>query len=302
MQKLLRSVSRTAAAFLLSNTLIPWCQAQIWNKSVTVEIRAPDHKPDGKTWDLEIPVLFGALMPTMGDPAPDMMLCVVDTAGHENCIHDSRLNPAGVPLSICPNAYVCTFSNVKVPGTGYFGLLIVDLDPLPSKQDYMLAAIMRNGGQEDPSQAWKIEKNIKGLIAQWHVYGGPDEYQQADVADCSIKNPCFGDSRGGIPSLAIGELAVGVCGMPMTGVLDFGPGYGAGSVTFTCRMTANECPGHSEYTWNFGDGTKVTTTVPQASHIYNGAGSFAVTVTPRCIRISSACDAKPVSTRVTIGH
>jgi hypothetical protein len=296
----------TVAAGILSGALVQpglsQAQAPSWDKSITVEIRAPDHKPDGKTWDMEIPVLIGALMPTMGDPAPDMMLCVVDTAGHDFCIHEAKRNQAGVPYSICPNAYICTFSNVKIPNSGYYGVLIVDLDPFPNKQDYMLAAIMRNGGPEDPDQAWKIEKGIKTLARRWNVVGAPDEFPQAAAGDCTPKDPCFGDSRGGIPSLAIGDLKVTVCGMPMSGTVEFGPGDSAGSVNFDFRMTANECPGGTQYTWSFGDGSKMTTNGPRAVHAYAGSGSFTVTVVPRCIRKTSACDAKPISTRVSIGH
>src|SRR5262249_23228635 len=157
---LLNVICPMLAASMLPGPLsdLAYAQSGGWDKSVVIEVRAPDHKPDGKTWDLEIPVLIGALMPTMGDPAPDMMLCIVDTAGGEDCIHGPGRNAAGVPYSICPNAYVCSFSNVKIPGSGYYGVLVVDLDALPNKQDYMLAAVMRNGGPEDPDQAWKIEK------------------------------------------------------------------------------------------------------------------------------------------------
>src|ERR1700694_846276 len=86
-------------------------QNKNWNKTISVEVRAPDHKPNGKTWDLDIPVMIGALMPTLGDPAPDMMLCVVDGAGASSCIHKAERNAAGVPYSICQNAYVCDFTN-----------------------------------------------------------------------------------------------------------------------------------------------------------------------------------------------
>jgi hypothetical protein len=279
-----------------------YTQTGDWDKSITLEVRAPDHRKDGKTWDMEIPVLIGAFMPTAGDPAPDMMLCVVDGAGREHCIHEASRNAMGVPYSICPNAYVCTFSNVKVPGTGYYGVLIVDLDFSPSRQDYMLAAILRNGGQEDPAQAWKIEKALRALAQKWHVVGAPDEFAQSDAAECTPRNPCFGDSRAGIPSLSIGSTEAGKCGMPMTGEVEFNPGNAPQSVAFDFRMNQNECPGGTEFTWNFGDGATISTRQPQAAHAYGRAGQYTVSVVPRCIRKTSACDARAVSTQVTIGR
>jgi hypothetical protein len=230
-----------------------------------------------------------------------MMLCVVDTVGQDNCIHDSKKNPAGVPFSICPNAFVCNFSSVKIPGNGYYGLLIVDLDALPSSQDYMVAAILRNGGPEDPEQAWKIEKAIKVLAGRWHVVGAPDEFPQSDAGECTAKNPCFGDSRAGVPSIAISSQEVGVCGMPIKGNLQFGPGNSAGSVDFNLQLGENECPGTLEFMWNFGDGTISRTMQPHAGHAYQ-PGSYVASVVPRCVRKLSACDAKPASTAVIVGH
>ncbi len=277
-------------------------QPAAWDKTVSVEIIAPDHKPDGKTWDLDIPVMIGAAMPNLGDPAPDMMLCVVDGTGGDNCVHEQTVNHFGVPFSICPNAYKCTFGNLKVPSRGYFGFLVIDLDELPSKQDYMLAAILRNEGPADPQQAWKIEKNLKALIARWHAVGAPDEFPESPVGDCTPKDPCFGSSKGGVPSISISTPEVRVCGMPIQGTLEFGPGDDAGSVDFQFRATQNECPGTMEYVWKFGDGQTATSPTPRVSHHYTQRGSYLAAVIPRCVRKSSMCDAGAITANVSLGN
>ncbi len=266
-------------------------QASTWDKTVSVEIIAPDHKPNGKPWDLDVPVMIGPIMPNAGDPAPDMMLCVVDTTGADNCIHDKTVNHYGVPFSICPNAFKCTFGNIKVPSTGYFGFLVIDLDELPAKQDYMLAAILRNEEKADESQAWNIEKHLKTLIGRWHAVGAPDEFPESQVLDCTEKEPCFGSSKGGIPSISFTTPQSHPCGMPIHGTLEFGPGDDAGSVEFQFRATQNECPGTMEYVWKFGDGQTTTNESPRIEHHYAQHGSYSAAVVPRCVRKISMCDA-----------
>lgn len=270
-----------------------------FDKTVSVEANAPNHKPNGKTWDLEIPVMIGILMPNLGDPAPDMMLCVVDGTSANYCIHDSTSNQLGVPFSICRNAYKCTFPNVKVPSSGYFGFLLVDLDETPTKQDYMLAAIMHYG-QEDEKESWKVEKALRALIAQWHVVDAPDGFPDADVRDCTMAEPCFGSERGGIPSLGISTAKISVCGMPIEGELTFGPGEAPGTVGFRFQLRQNECPGTTEYYWQFGDGKTEITHQPTAVHRYDKANTYPVRVVVRCVRKTQTCETAPQSTKVTI--
>jgi hypothetical protein len=277
-------------------------QPAAWDKNVAVEVIAPDHRPDGKTWDLDIPVMIGAAMPNLGDPAPDMMLCVVDLKGAENCIHDPAVNRFGVPLSICPNVYKCTFGNVRVPSSGYFGFLVIDLDLLPSRQDYMVAAVLRNGGPADPEQAWKIEKNLKSLIHKWNAVGAPDEFPEAAAYDCSPEKPCFGSSKGGVPSISIEVPEIRACGMPIRGTLEFGPGDEMNSVEFEYRATENECPGTMEYVWQFGDGATKTTQQPRSMHQYATGGTYSARIKPRCVRKTTTCEAAGAVTSVSVGH
>jgi hypothetical protein len=300
----MRILSRPAAVVLAAGTLASaiFGQTERWDKSITVEIRAPEHKADGKTWDVEVPVLVGPVMPNAGNPAPDMMLCIVDGSGGQNCIHDSKRNHFGVPYSICQDQYVCSFTNVKVPGKGYYGVLVIDLDVLPSRQDYMLAAILRNGGPAEPREAWKIEKAIKSLEQNWHVVGAPDEFPESDASLCTPKDPCFGDSRGGVPSLSIGEQEVKACGMPITGRLQYTPARTGGMVTFAFQVRENECPGSILYRWDFGDGRGATTSDASVSHVYAHDAEYEVSVTPRCERKTSVCDASQVAARVTAGR
>jgi hypothetical protein len=301
--KRIASVSWSGLAVLALVAALPGDRAEAqkpkWDRTISVEVRAPDHKPNGKTWDLEIPVMISVAMPTMGDPAPDMMLCVVDESGAEDCIHNTTRNRFGVPYSICPNAYVCNFANVKVPSTGHFGFLIIDLDELPNQQDYMLGAVLRYG-PKDAKRAWKVEEKLRALAMKWHAVGVPDGFPQSEVADCSLKNPCFGDSRGGIPSVSISEAEIDECGMPIRGELSFGPGEAPGAVGFHLRMIENKCPGTSEFAWRYGDGTTEITRQPQSAHSFGRPGDFTVSVVTRCVRRTGTCETAPESTKVTI--
>jgi len=290
------------ASALLCMSAAGIAQSPAWDKAVTFQITAPPFKPDGNTWDQPVPVLIGPIMPTAGAPAPDMMLCIVDAAGTDFCIHDTRVNMFGVPLSICQNAYKCTFSNVKVPSKGFYGILLIDLDLLPASQDYMLGAIMRNGGPEDTTKSWPIEKALHALINRWHAVGAPDEFPEADVADCKVDTPCLGSKTGGIPSVAIEVPLVRACGMPIAGTVEFEVGDAPSSVDLHFRATQNECPGTMEYLWQFGDGDTKTTTQPNVEHPYPHQGSYPIRVIPRCVRKTSTCEAEPALTMVNMGQ
>jgi hypothetical protein len=167
----------------------------------------------------------------------------------------------------------------------------------------MLGAVLHYG-PADPSVAWKIEKALRTLEAKWNVVGGPNdkqEFAEAEMGDCTGKNSCFGDSRGGIPSISIGAVEAHACGMPMAGQLDFGPGEVRGTVAFRYQMRQNECPGTTEFEWDFGDGTKQTTRQGQVSHNYARPGAYTVKAMPRCVRTTSICEARAQSTQVNVG-
>jgi hypothetical protein len=288
---------RLPAMVILALAAVPLCGDQPATRTVSVEVHAPDHKPNGKPWDVNpmiILPIFLSPMDSVGNPNPDMMLCVIDASGASNCIHDTRVNHWGVPYSICRDSLVCDFTNVKVPSAGYFGLLIIDLDWLPESQDYMLGAVMRNGGPEVPSEAWKIEKFLKTLIQKWHAVGAPDEFPEAPVAECTLKDPCFGSASRGIPSVAISSQEVRPCGMP---------GSRTGSVEFRFNAKENQCTsgvGVTEYIWQFGDGSTAATREPNSEHNYRSGGAYDVKITPHCIRKLSVCEAAPATVHLTI--
>src|ERR1700722_5024887 len=228
------------AVFALACTLTDRpaaAQSSKWDRTISVEVHAPYFKPNGKTWDLELPIFINE--PFLGDPAPDMMLCVVDESGADACIHDSTNNRFGVPLSICQNRYVCNFTNVKSPSEGYFGFLIIDLDELPSKHDYMLGAVLRSG-PEDSRRASAIAGKLRTLAAKWNAVGVPDAFPEAEVADCGLSNPCFGNMRGGIPSVSIIDALdaeLDECSMPILGELTVGPRTQVWSADLQFRIT-----------------------------------------------------------------
>lgn len=71
---------------------------------------------------------------------------------------------------------------------------------------------------------------------------------------------------------AVGEedYSVTIAATPLSGAHPL-------SVTATATETGGPA---SNYNWNFGDGTIVNTTVPNATHSYAAAGTFTVKMTP----------------------
>ena len=96
-------------------------------------------------------------------------------------------------------------------------------------------------------------------------------------------------------------LPPGRVGPPSDLPLSFGEGTSpSGTVASALTFTVVPPAGFTivRYTWNFGDGTMFTTTVPNTSHTYQSAGSFVVTV----VAETSSGRTGTASQAITIGN
>jgi hypothetical protein len=292
-------------AFLAGLAAPARCQPASWDKTVSLEVRAPERKKNGMGWHLQVPVMLGPFMPSVGIEAPSMMLCIVDEAGAHQCTRKPNKAIAPALDSICPFSNVCNFNGIHVPSSGSFGILLVNLTWVEFKTDYMLGAVIRDGPKEDPEGAWKIERNIKALMRGLFTADAPEELPQENQKECTVDHACFGDNRAGVPSIVFAEVAtrdLKQCGMPISGDLQFDPGNTPGSVEFTYRIAQNQCPGRLDFLWSFGDGRSATSAKPSVEHAYNHKGNYEVTVTPQCVRSVTICNARPSAARVAIGQ
>ena len=65
------------------------------------------------------------------------------------------------------------------------------------------------------------------------------------------------------------------------------------------QVTDNQCQGRLEIVWHLGSGRPRTTAESTLVYRFAKQGSYQVSVTPRCIRKTRACDGSTVSARVT---
>lgn len=102
---------------------------------------------------------------------------------------------------------------------------------------------------------------VSGAINVSHAYASPQQYTvTATVRDGSGQ------------TVSVSTPVTVYAAVPFTLSVTASPSTAASNVTlvvFTATPNAN-APAISNYTWDFGDGTKVQTTVPFASHTYTG--------------------------------
>lgn len=121
-----------------------WSEPEAWPDALDITVVLENQDGGSERWDPGITVPLDPALPVTTGPAtgPDVMICIVDEAGHARCHHRDGVLASTVGagghracpgaeralLSRCGDASRCVFRNVPVPADS-FGLLILELDP-----------------------------------------------------------------------------------------------------------------------------------------------------------------------------
>jgi hypothetical protein len=151
-----------------------------------VMVRVDPTKASKSPWD-GVPGLAKSRA-NLNEP-PDIAVCIVQAEGKPNCLW----KPQGRRLlSVCQNAFTCTFESVSLPAPP-FGLLFIDIDArLHDLIDIVILSRGATGGGESDieSALFKAMTTLTPGLSENTKERGLDKVKVLPLTQCTGAQPC----------------------------------------------------------------------------------------------------------------